>query len=291
MTDPRPILVIGATGMLGRPVAERLRQRGVRVRVLSRDPARARAMLGDAFEVVAGDVEQHDSLDEALAGCRGVHVNLRGTSLDRIEQVEVGGTGAVALAAARAGVDRLTYLSGAGIEAADASLLPPRIKGAAEAAIRASGVPYTILRASHFMESLDLFVRGRHVDLLTPQPHKIHYLAASDYADQVARAYETPAAANQALTLYGPEAFTMREALDIYVARVRPDLTVRELPLFVARIMARFVRDPGLKLAVELFDSFRRLPESGDSSQADALLGEARTTLDQWCEARAHNRQ
>lgn len=289
-TAQRPILVVGATGMLGRPVAERLRDTGVPVRVLSRDPARARAQLGTNFNYAAGDVLNPASLDAALDGCRGVHVNLRGTSLADIERIEIDGTEALARAAARAGIERLTYLSGAGIEAADQRLLPVRVKGAAEAAIRASGVPYTIFRASHFMESLDLFVRGEHAELLTPQPHKLHYLAASDYADQVVRAFANQAAANKALTLLGPEAFTMREALDVYVARLRPDLTVRELPLFVAKILSRFVRDPGLRMAVTLFDAFRRIPETGNSEEADLLLGKARTRLDQWCDQQRHNR-
>jgi uncharacterized protein YbjT (DUF2867 family) len=288
--DLRPILVVGATGMLGRPVAERLRDSGAPVRVLSRDPARAAAQLGPGLEYVEGDVGTPASIERALDGCRGVHVNLRGATLDDIERVEIGGADAIARAAAKAGAERLTYLSGAGIEAADPRLLPVRVKSGAEAAIRASGVPYTILRATHFMESLDLFVRGRHAELLTPQPHKLHYLAASDYADQVVRAYANRAAANRALTLLGPQAFTMREALEIYVARTRPDLTIRELPLFVARIIARFVRDPGLRMAVTLFDAFRRIPETGDAAEADALLGKAETTLEQWCERRRHNR-
>ena len=285
----RPILVIGATGMLGRPVAAALRSASVPVRVLSRDPARASAQLGQGYEIVRGDVSDPASLDRALKGCRGVHVNLRGTSLETIERVEIDGTAAIARAAQKAGVERLTYLSGAGIEAADPRLLPARIKQGAEAAIRASGVPFTILRATHFMESLDLFVRGRHAELLTPQPHKLHYLAAEDYGRQVVRAFEEPDAANKAMTLLGPHPYTMREALDIYVARARPDLTVRELPLAVARILALVVRDPGLKLAVRLFDAFRQIPETGDRSEADALLGPATTTLEDWCDARRHN--
>lgn len=290
MPDQRPILIVGATGMLGRPVAERLRDEDIPIRVLSRDPERARAMLDDGFDYVSGDVLAPASLAAAVDGCRGVHVNLRGTNLDNIQRIEIDGTDMLARAAAAAGIERLTYLSGAGIEKADARLLPVRVKTAAEAAIRASGVPYTILRASHFMESLDLFVRGRRIELFSPQPQRLHYLAASDYAGQVARAYANPAAANQALTLLGPEAFTMREALEIYVSKQRPDLTVRQLPLAIAKLAARLARDPGFKMAVTLFDAFRNIPETGDRDKADTLLGKACTTLEQWCGQRRHNR-
>jgi nucleoside-diphosphate-sugar epimerase len=54
MTERR-ILVLGGTGLLGAPVARRLRADGFAVRVLSRDPEKARRMFGPSIEVVAGD--------------------------------------------------------------------------------------------------------------------------------------------------------------------------------------------------------------------------------------------
>lgn len=291
MTDPRPILVIGGTGMLGRPVAEALLAAGETVRVMSRDAARAQSAMGPAFTFVQGDVSDASSLDRALDGCKGVHVNLKGTSLESIERTEIGGSEAIARAAVRAGVGQLTYLSGAGIEAADPRLLPAKIKQGAEAAIRASGVPFTILRASHFMESLDLFVRGSRIELLIPQPKRIHYLAAADFGRQVVCAFSDPRAIEKAYTLLGPEAFTMREALEIYARELRPDLSIRTLPLPLARMASVFVRDPGLKLAIKLFEAFSVIEEPARTADAETVLGQAETTLAQWCEGRRHNRQ
>ena len=59
-----PILVTGATGMLGTRVVQRLAERGSQVRVLSR---RARAS-GENVEYVAGDLAKGTGLDEAVAG-------------------------------------------------------------------------------------------------------------------------------------------------------------------------------------------------------------------------------
>lgn len=287
MTGTRPILVVGATGMLGRPVAERLVADGRTVRVLARDPARAEKLLGRRFDYRQGDVSDPASLDAALSGCAGAHVNLRGTTEADLHRVEVQGTEAVARAAKRAGVDRLTYLSGAGIESADPGLLPVRVKQTAEAAIRASGVPHTILRATHFMESLDLFVRGETATILGDQPQRFHYLAAADYAAQAARALTEPGAADKALTLLGPQAHTMREALDVYVRLSRPDLKVAQAPLPLVRLVATLKGDRQLKLVTDLFRAFRRIPETGDRAEADRLLGPATTTLEEWCRARA----
>ena len=286
MSDPRPILVVGATGMLGRPVVERLVAEGVKVRVLVRDPAKAHALFGDSVAAAQGDARDRGSVERAMAGTRAVHVSLRGTSLAEIESIEVTGTAVVATAAAQAGVERLTYLSGAGIQDGDPALLPVRIKSAAERAIAASEVRSTILRPTHFMESLDLFVRGKKAEILAPQPVRFHYLAADDYARQVARLLATPGIDAPELTLLGPEAYTMRQALAVYVRLLRPDLAIRETPLAMVKLIAAVTRNPELRLATALFDAFRRLPEGGDREQADRLVGPATTTLAEWCAQR-----
>ncbi len=281
-----PVLVIGATGMLGRPVAEHMRDAGVEVRVLSRSPTNARAQLGEGFDYRPGDVEDGPTLDAALAGCGGVHVNLRGTSFAEAIRVEAEGTARVARAAARAGA-HLTYLSGAGVDQADPAHFPVRIKQAAEASIRDSGASYTILRATHFMESLDMFIRGNAAVIPGHQPHRWHYLAASDYAAQVLKAHGNRAARGRAFTLLGPEALTMREALTRYVAALMPEARVREMPLPLLRLIARATRNRQLAMVAALFEAFRQIPEGRDpGNETQEVLGPAHTDLASWLNRR-----
>ena len=72
------VLVIGGTGMLGVPVARRLRTDGYQVRIFTRSLDKAQAKFGAEYEVVAGDVEDQSALLAALQGCQAVHVNLDG---------------------------------------------------------------------------------------------------------------------------------------------------------------------------------------------------------------------
>jgi len=72
------VLVVGATGMLGAPVAAALRRRGLVVRALVRDAEKARRVLGDGYELARGDVMDGDALQRALDGCQAVHVSLSG---------------------------------------------------------------------------------------------------------------------------------------------------------------------------------------------------------------------
>ncbi|KAB1128408.1 NAD(P)H-binding protein [Micromonospora sp. AMSO12t] len=69
MSVKRTVLVTGGTGRVGGQVVARLVEaEGVRVRVLSRDPARASAALGPQVEVVGGDLTVPDGLSAALDG-------------------------------------------------------------------------------------------------------------------------------------------------------------------------------------------------------------------------------
>ena len=70
MADTAPILVVGATGRVGREVVAQLRHATWRVRALSRRPA-ATELSGD-IEIAVGDLTRPESLDPALAGVRTV---------------------------------------------------------------------------------------------------------------------------------------------------------------------------------------------------------------------------
>lgn len=62
------ILVIGATGRLGRIVTRDLAARGVTVRILSRRPDQAAAEFGDGVQIAGGDLHHPDSLRQAMQG-------------------------------------------------------------------------------------------------------------------------------------------------------------------------------------------------------------------------------
>ncbi len=70
------ILVIGATGLIGLPVAGRLLADGHQVRLLVRDTGRASQRLGEGFEYAEGSVTDTETVDRAMQGMNGVHVSL-----------------------------------------------------------------------------------------------------------------------------------------------------------------------------------------------------------------------
>jgi uncharacterized protein YbjT (DUF2867 family) len=276
----RTILVIGATGMLGEPVARRLLADGYRVRVLTRSPDKARARFGDPFEIVASDVEDLTSLGRAMHGCHGVHINLPG-----FLPLEVDGTANVARCAVRARVARLTYLSGASVCPKNAWFPLTRAKLDAEAAIRAAGVPYTILQPTWLMETLRRFTDGRWAMVFGRTPLRFRWVAAADYARMVSRAYDTPAAANKSFPVFGPEAYTIREALTRYCAIAYPNLRVRAIPMWIAWAIAVLGRQAELRAVLPILRYCETVGEEEDPAAANALLGAPTTTLEEWSRA------
>lgn len=279
----RRILVVGATGLLGEPVARRLLADGFQVRVLARRPDKAREKLGDGFDIVQGDVARPDTLGRAVEGCFGVHISLRGGfTAEETEEVEHHGTANVARAAQKAGLSRLSYLSGAGSFEENAWFPSVRAKLAAEAEIRASGVPFTVFCATHFMESLPLYIRNGRAAIIGKQPHQLHFAAAQDFARMVSRSFSVPEAAGRRLFVFGPEAMTMREALESYCRAQTPPVKVSTVPLWLVSLMGAVTRNPETRFAAGLFRFFSLTGERGDPGEANVLLGAPTTTLREW---------
>src|SRR5687767_9193580 len=99
------ILVIGGTGNVGRHIVGTLAGRGLPIRVLTRDPENARAVLPAGVEVVAGDLTRPDTLTAALAGAGRVFLLWPSFSPDGLQEV------AAALAAAPRHVVYLSALN------------------------------------------------------------------------------------------------------------------------------------------------------------------------------------
>jgi uncharacterized protein YbjT (DUF2867 family) len=276
------VLVVGGTGMLGEPVVRELAAAGHRVRVLTRYPERAER-LRTVCELVRGDVDDRASVERALAGCGWAHLSLNGNGDFALERR---GAELVSSLAAAAGVKRLSLISGASTDEANAWFPMTRAKLDAERAVKASGVPAQIFRCTMFMEVLPKMVRGTKAMILGAQPGRLHWLAAKDYASMVARAFALPAAANVTFHLRGPEAMTMEEALSLYCRHCAPEAKVVHLPFWVARLVGLVSGNRELRtVAVPLMAYFEKTGELGDPAQANALLGAPRTTVEMWARA------
>lgn len=158
-SGPAIVLVAGATGRTGRLVLQQLRRDPrYALRPMARDVAAARTAIGRDYAWVAGDVTKPATLGPALAGVSLVVVTVGGTERsgpNSPEFVDYGGVKNLVDAARAAGVRQLVLQSSIGVGSGgglpgimlnlfSGDALVWKAKG--EAHLRASGLPYTIVR-------------------------------------------------------------------------------------------------------------------------------------------------
>jgi uncharacterized protein YbjT (DUF2867 family) len=275
------VLVIGGTGMLGEPVARRLATCGHRVRVLTRSPERAAKKLAGVCEIVRGDVNDPESLSRALEGCAGVHLSIDGAGDWDLERR---GAQAVASLAPKAGVQRISLISGASACEENAWFPMTRAKLDAEQAVRSGTVPFSIFRCTMFMETLPKFVRDGKAMIMGHQPRPWQWIAAADFAAMVARGFELPEAAGKVFHVRGPQALTMQEAVETYRRLRAPDAKLMTVPFWILQIMALLPSHRELRrVGLPLMRYFSKVAEVGDPTEANAMLGAPATTVEAWC--------
>lgn len=281
------VLVVGASGHVGRPVAQRLLADGFRVRLLVRDGDRARGLLGEGFDYCVGSLDEPVAVAEAVDGCDGVHLSVAGASPADMMVVEAEGTKAVTRAAAASGVGLITYVSGNLVREEYGPKLPEhRAKLVAEDALLSSGVPFVIFRPTYFMENLPRHVQGRlAVTIGRPQP--LHMVAAADFGAMVSQAYRVPEVANLEVVVHGPEALTIQEALRCYRDLVRPELRCVTVPIRAMETANRLFMGGKLTGPLQLMRLLERVGERGDPTVAQQLLGTPKTTVAEWCRQRS----
>jgi uncharacterized protein YbjT (DUF2867 family) len=192
--EGRVILVSGATGQQGGAVARNLLERGFAVRALTRDAEKAAAReLGDlGAEVVSGDLEDRSSIDRVLDGVYGVFSVQQFWGIGVEGEVRQGVL--LADAAKAAGVEHYVY-SSVGSAHRETGIPHFDSKWEVEEHVRASGVPYTVLRPVFFMQNWE-FMRepilgGTLLQPLIPgKPFQM--IDAEDIGVFVAMAFEDP---------------------------------------------------------------------------------------------------
>ena len=210
------IVVVGGTGRLGRLVAERILREGKPVRVVARHPDRDARPLPGA-DVVSADVRDARTLAAPLAGADVVVSAVHGldpaagqspAAVDRDGNANLIGAAVDAGAAVV-----LVSVVGAG---PDSPLEIARMKWAAEEQLRASGAPWTIVRATAFhelwTELLRTTVRRSGVPTVFGRgTNPVNFVSVQQVAVAVARAATDPSLRGEVIEVGGPENLTLTE--------------------------------------------------------------------------------
>jgi len=220
------LLITGATGFIGRRLLVRLAESGYEVRALLRpSPRNPKIPQGVPIQVTVASLSDQRGLRSALLGIdRVIHLATathRGGPGD-IATVDVEGTRNLCLAAADAGVEHLLFLSHLG---ADRSSAYPvlRAKAEAEESIKASGVPYTILRTGlafgvedHLTVPLAMLLAVSPLIFLLPGDGAtlLQPIWVEDLATCITWGLDDPSLRGMVIEIGGPEFVTYRQLVE-----------------------------------------------------------------------------
>jgi uncharacterized protein YbjT (DUF2867 family) len=205
-----PVLVTGATGTIGRLVVAALLAAGRPVRAADVATARIGEAFGDTVEPVALDFTDAATWSQAYRGAEVMFL-MRPPQLSNIARDM-----APSLEAAKAaGVRHMVLLS---LQGAETNTVVPHAK--IEAWLRGSGLAWTFVRPSFFMENLTTThvsdIRDRDEIVVPAGSGPTAFVAAADVAAVATAALLDPAAhRNRAWTPTGPEALTYAEVAAI----------------------------------------------------------------------------
>jgi uncharacterized protein YbjT (DUF2867 family) len=271
------ILVIGAAGFVGAPIAKQLQKDGFSIRALVRNADKARQMLGDQVEFIIGNFADKTTLEKALEGVDGVNLSVPWQSEARVARDVTD----ILAKRGRKNV-RVTYISGT--TALPENRWYPMIdeKLKAEEALTKSGVAYTIFRPSWFMDALALFVRDGRATIFGKQKQSYYFLAVTDFARVVSKSYQTEEAANKTFVINGPKAMLMQNALQQYCDVAYPGVKAATMPTWFGNMLAAMLKSESMKDFVKMMAYFEKSPKVTAPNGAEKVLGASSTTLEEW---------
>ncbi len=243
------ILITGGTGFVGGHLIRRLKQGGIAVRAIVRNPNKAQALKDLSVEVVSGDISDKASLDKAAAGVERV-VHLVGIIQEApgatFRGIHVEGTKNLLEAAKKAGVHHFFYQSALGSRPGAKSEYH-KTKWEAEELVRQSGLPFTILRPSLIYGPGDLFtIRLSEMFKLSPVlpvigsgKSKIQPIYIDDVVSCIQKIVTSDAFLNEIYEIGGPEQLTYDELTAQIAGAMGIRRPMLHVPLFFMKPVAR----------------------------------------------------
>jgi len=248
------VFVTGGTGFVGSAILQQLVEAEHGVRALVRPGSEGKLAVQTGVEIVPGDATEPETLDGALDGCDAV-IHLVGIIREfpsrgvTFERLHIEATGNILAAAQTQGVTRYLHMSSNGTGPTGTTGYH-RTKWAAEQAVRASDLAWTIFRPSlifgkggEFVKMLaDLIRKMPVVPVIGDGRYRMQPVAVTQVAESFVRALEMPETVGQTYHLGGGESYNYDEILDLTGRAIgRSHVAKAHQPLFMVKPMVKLM--------------------------------------------------
>jgi uncharacterized protein YbjT (DUF2867 family) len=230
-------VVFGANGHTGSVVADKLIERGKRVRAVARDPKKLEPLRAKGAEVVAADVLDATSVASALRGAEGAYLLIPpdNASTDLVARGRKIIDNYIAGLSQHA-IPHAAVLSSVGAQALSGTG-PIVITHHAEMTLpKAACTKFTFVRAAYFMENILNFAQAIKNDGMIPvfgggEGHPFAMIATRDIGEVAADGLVSPPQAHQWIELSGPKEYSFNDAAAEATAIVGRPVKATPLPI------------------------------------------------------------
>jgi uncharacterized protein YbjT (DUF2867 family) len=241
------LLIVGATGTLGRQVARCALDRGYRVRCLVRNQTKAAFLKEWGAELVKGNLCDTKTLPPALEGIEAVidAATTRATDSLSIKQVDWEGKVNLIKAVKAASVEKFVFFSILNAEKYPNVPLMD-IKRCTELFLAETDLNYTILRPCGFMQGLisqyAIPILDNQSVWIAGESTPIAYMNTQDIAKFAIRALEVPETAKKSFPVVGTRAWTSEEIISLCEKLSGREAKIFRVPLGLLRFMRQTTR-------------------------------------------------
>lgn len=241
------LLVVGATGTLGRQVVRHALDQGYQVRCLVRNFNRASFLKEWGAELVKGNICKADTLAPALEGVEAVIDAATARATDSLSMKQVDWEGKVNLiqAVKKAGIDRYIFFS---ILNNDKYPNVPlmRIKNCTELYLKEVGLNYTILQLCGFMQGLigqyAIPILEEQSVWVTGESTPIAYMNTQDIAKFALRSLEVSATEGKTFPVVGTKAWTASEIINLCEKMANKTAKISRTSLAFIKVIQKITR-------------------------------------------------
>ncbi|CAD7696860.1 unnamed protein product [Ostreobium quekettii] len=280
--DKKSILVVGATGTLGRQVVRKALDEGYDVRCVVRPRQNPADFLRDwGAATVQADLTNPASIPPALVGIHTIIDCATARPEESTQKVDWEGKVALIQSAQAMGIQRYVFCS---IHNCDKHNEVPlmNIKNCTEKFLKESGVDYTILRLCGFMQAI---IGNYAVPILeetqvwgTNDTIRTAYLDTQDVARMVLAVLRSEDAVNKTLTLAGPQAYSTQEVISLCEKLAKAEAKVTSVPVWLLRLTRGFLKQ--FQWAGDAADRLAFAEVLSSSESFDAPMEETYKLLD-----------
>jgi uncharacterized protein YbjT (DUF2867 family) len=289
--EEKMILVVGATGVLGKVICNRLLESGEQVRAMTRSPENAADLKTAGAEIVRGDLCDPASLRRACAGVDKVVASahsIMGRGIEASKHVDGQGHKDLIDAAQEAGCRHFVYVSMEGVENNPTPFA--HFKHEVERYLKASGLSFTILRPTAFMETHAHAMLGQSiletgkVTIFGQGNAPRNFVTVVDVAEFTLIALFDEETKGQTIEIGTPENWTNLQVAALYEQLSGRKAKISHVPRGVSRVMSVLLRPfhPGLSQVMQFSLWTDTTDPTFDASETLKAYPVQLTNLEDW---------